>query len=464
MFRYDIVAGQVREWIATGVLKPGDRLLSVREMSAKQGFSSVTVHQAYGLLQDEGIIESRPRSGFFVAEQARQLPEFADPLEDLSVDEAVASERGGPAQLFRHSGGAGLASLYLSEDLQPLDDLYRLMANHLRWEHARSERLDWRGSEELREAIAKRSTATSATARARDIIVTRSVADSIGLCLDLLAPRGSNILVETPTDAATVAAVLDRGLNCVEIYSHPRYGVDPDQFQYLIENNTIAACVLSPCNHAPTGVSYSMDAARRIAEAATRGGVPIIENIAGQDLHYGAAPHNLSQFDTRNLVVRVGGLEDALGPRFGAGWVSYVRRDHHKFLVQRSLTAGEWARQRAIAAFISSRSYDRHLRRLRESVSSRTRKGLSLIFQHFPESCTVSRPTGGFMCWVRGPKAFNAIEAARRAEERGVAFSPGPLFSVSHAFGNFIALNLSVAWTPETERQIQEIGRRLLQT
>ncbi len=463
MFRYEVVTAQVREWIAAGVLKQGDRLLSVREMSVKLGFSAVTVHQAYGVLQDEGLIESRPRSGFYVAEQSRQLPEFTDPLDGPSADDPSAGADFAMPRDRNQLAGDGLGSAFISDDLSPHDELYRLMTANLRWENAKMQQVGWQGLEALREAIGKRIAVNAVNARARDILVTSSLHSSVGVCLDLLAPEGSKVLVETPTDTAIVSSVLARKLIPVEIYSHPLFGVDPEQYQYLMENNEIAACIVSPCNHSPTGVSYRIDVARRIAEVAARHRVPIIENLSGQELTYGAVPYDLAQFDARNIVVRAGGYADSLGPRFGVGWVSLPRREHWKVKLRESNLAGEWARQKAIAAFLSGRGFDRHVRNLRETVSARTRRGLALIFQHFPESCTVSRPPGGYMCWVRGPKGFNAVESERLAREVNASFSPGPLFSVTRAFGNFIALNLSHAWTEEREQQLVSVARLLSQ-
>jgi DNA-binding transcriptional MocR family regulator len=64
----------------------------------------------------------------------------------------------------------------------------------------------------------------------------------------------------------------------MEIYSHPTTGIDPEQFEYLLEQGGIAACLLMPVNHYPTGVTYSQETMRRIVEAAAARGVPIIEN------------------------------------------------------------------------------------------------------------------------------------------------------------------------------------------
>src|SRR5580692_10444195 len=78
MRRYEQVVSYIRKRIEAGTLKPQERLPSVRALSEATGFSMVTVHHGYALLESEGIIEARPRAGFFVASRSRTLRSFAD--------------------------------------------------------------------------------------------------------------------------------------------------------------------------------------------------------------------------------------------------------------------------------------------------------------------------------------------------------------------------------------------------
>lgn len=59
--------------IEQGLYRPGQRLPSVRALSVEHGVSLSTVQQAYRLLEDNGLVSPRPKSGYFVAED-RQLP------------------------------------------------------------------------------------------------------------------------------------------------------------------------------------------------------------------------------------------------------------------------------------------------------------------------------------------------------------------------------------------------------
>lgn len=57
---------QVRDDIINGIYPHNSKLPSKRVISADTGVSTVTVEHAYGLLCDEGYLEARERSGYFV--------------------------------------------------------------------------------------------------------------------------------------------------------------------------------------------------------------------------------------------------------------------------------------------------------------------------------------------------------------------------------------------------------------
>src|SRR6516225_9471061 len=81
MKRYEALAQEVAESIAAGQLRPGERVPSVRETSRSRGVSPSTVFEAYDLLEARGLLEARPRSGFFVsrAVSRRTEPEPSRP-------------------------------------------------------------------------------------------------------------------------------------------------------------------------------------------------------------------------------------------------------------------------------------------------------------------------------------------------------------------------------------------------
>src|SRR5262245_34984081 len=81
MKKYELLAEETEALIAAGTLKAGERLPSVRETIAARAVSPSTVFEAYYLLEARGLVEARPRSGYFVKARAplRGEPRAADP-------------------------------------------------------------------------------------------------------------------------------------------------------------------------------------------------------------------------------------------------------------------------------------------------------------------------------------------------------------------------------------------------
>ena len=74
MTRYQALADDIEASIRTGVLRPGDRLPSVRRTCEARGVSASTVFQAYYLLEARGLVRARERSGYYVSAGAGQRP------------------------------------------------------------------------------------------------------------------------------------------------------------------------------------------------------------------------------------------------------------------------------------------------------------------------------------------------------------------------------------------------------
>jgi DNA-binding transcriptional MocR family regulator len=76
-FLYQDLARQIADAIRGGSLQVGDRIPSVRKLSAQYRVSISTAVQALRHLENQRLIEARPKSGFFVARQPHELREPA---------------------------------------------------------------------------------------------------------------------------------------------------------------------------------------------------------------------------------------------------------------------------------------------------------------------------------------------------------------------------------------------------
>ncbi len=84
---------QVKLHIASGLLKPGDELPSIRNLSVPLGVNPMTISKAYNLLVHDGILERRPGLPLVVADlpedqiltrRREQLRESLKPVANLA--------------------------------------------------------------------------------------------------------------------------------------------------------------------------------------------------------------------------------------------------------------------------------------------------------------------------------------------------------------------------------------------
>ena len=103
---YDQIADNFRRQIRAGVLRCGDKLPSVRELSAQLTINPNTIQRAYRELEQEGWIESTPGKGSFVRSIDRSVEEKLLTTFDETVRELL--ERGiTTEELIRRITGGG---------------------------------------------------------------------------------------------------------------------------------------------------------------------------------------------------------------------------------------------------------------------------------------------------------------------------------------------------------------------
>src|SRR5690606_15338121 len=64
---YRQIAGEIRAWITTGALRPGDRVPSVRQIAQRWGVAIATATRVVAALREEGLVESEVGSGTVVS-------------------------------------------------------------------------------------------------------------------------------------------------------------------------------------------------------------------------------------------------------------------------------------------------------------------------------------------------------------------------------------------------------------
>ena len=88
---YEQIIEQALQLVASGVLKPGDQLPSVRSLSQALSANPNTLQKAYTELERRGITMSVPGSGRFIANEALRL--VAVGMEELLLEVTALSQK-----------------------------------------------------------------------------------------------------------------------------------------------------------------------------------------------------------------------------------------------------------------------------------------------------------------------------------------------------------------------------------
>lgn len=90
---YRQVMDQIRYYLASGVLKPGAQLPSIRQLAVEMAVNPTTIVRAYAELEHEGVIEMRHGKGAFIAEGAQRMSrrDCQDALRKMARQMAVES-------------------------------------------------------------------------------------------------------------------------------------------------------------------------------------------------------------------------------------------------------------------------------------------------------------------------------------------------------------------------------------
>lgn len=447
---YDQIYRSIRDAILSGRIRAGTRLPTTRALAVELGVSRNTVVSAFEPLRAEGYVVSRVGSGTFVAAQL-------DPEARLRAPSA----RGAPADPGRPSAtpsvrlstyGDRLASRAprtpydllagqtgVAVDFRPcVPDLERLSYESWRRHLARTahhapptafDYADPSGVLELREGIvAYLARARGVYCEPDDVVVVGGVAQALDLTTRLFLDPGDAVLLEDPHylgarrhfeagGASIVAAPVDReGLDLRRVDGT------------ALERARLA--YVTPSHQYPTGVVLSLRRRQALLEWAEAKGAYIVEDDYDSEFRYqGRAIPSLKSLDEGGRVVYVGTFSKTLLPSLRIAYLVVPAALRSVFRNAKWLA--DWAspsfEQHALARFLESGDFERHLRRARTLYGASRAALIESLGETFDEGATRFADSGAGLHLLVG---FPGVPESRlgavieRAAARGVALYP----------------------------------------
>ena len=463
MVRYQSLAYETEKLIVDGVLRPGDRLPSVRQVCRTHAISPVTVTQAYYLLESRGLIEARPKSGYFVRARLGQRlnePEMSHPVgnsTELQVSDFIFQI----LNSVKDPAVVPLGSSFPSPFLFPFDKLGRFLCQAARRFDPLSTLSDLPpGNEELRRQIVLRYLSRGAVVATDEVVVTSGAMEGINLCLQAVTQPGDLIAIESPTFYAGLQASERLGLKVIEIPSHPREGISIQALEDALRHHPIKACLLMLNFGNPTGSLVSEERKRHLIDLLARHDVPLIEDDVYGELYFGPQPPLCSKAAAKaDHVMHISSFSKCLAPGYRLGWVAAGRYAEKIVRLKLATTlATTIPVQIAVADYLKHGGYDHHLRRLRQQLQLQESVLLEGVERAFPGSTRLARPAGGYFVWLELPESVDALKLHRMALDQGISIAPGPIFSAKKEFANCIRLNFGHPQTEAMQRAVATLG------
>lgn len=434
------VMDAIRRRMAARTLTAGERLPSIRGFAATMRVSPSTVVEAYDRLAAEGLIRSRPGSGFYVA---GSLPPLAltevEPRLDRAIDPFWVSRQSLDAGPDMRRPGCG----WLPADWMPHTAIRRAMRALAKGDDAAlADYGPTRGSLALRRLLARRFATEGLDVGPDQILLTASGTQAIDLICRFLVQPGDAVLVDDPCYFNFQALLRAHRVRIVSVPVTPT-GPDVALFQEAVATHRPRLYITNSAIHNPTGATLSAQAAHRILMTAAAHDLMIVEDDIFADFEPEPSPR-LAVLDGLSRVIRIGSFSKTLSASIRCGYIA-ARPDWIEGLVDLQV-ATNFGGPSPIAAelvlgALSDGGYRKHLAGLRDRLAKR-RKEIGAVLDALGIRPWTT-PRGGFYLWARLPDGRNAAEVARSALLEKVVLAPGDVFSVSQTASDLMRFNVA---------------------
>ncbi|SDP20608.1 transcriptional regulator, GntR family [Mucilaginibacter sp. OK268] len=463
-FRYEQIAEKIEETIKVLQLKAGDKIPSVRQIVKDQKVSMNTAFQAFSLLEAKGIIVSRPRSGYIINSMGTlKVPETkSGPMLPANVE--ITAMAAAMMKNAKENGIINFSILAPVNEFLPITSLNKAVRASLT--EAGNDNFQYPlvdGHPKLLKQISRLSLDWRNPISSNKILVTNGGMEAINLCLDAITSPGDIIAIESPTYHGILQSLERRGLQALEINVDPQIGLSLDELEVALKENKVTACVFMPRCHNPTGCSMPEENKIRLVELLGKRNIPLIEDDCLGELCFdGANGFPAKAYDQYDNVLYCSSFSKTLAPGFRIGWVSSGK--HHQTIEKLKFgsnisTNGIF--QDAIARYLESGFYTKHIRKMRIELQGQMIKYIGAIITYFPEGTKLAVPKGGLSIWIELPAGLDSFNYQKTALSNGIGICPGHIFSSLNYYHNYIRLNCCPLWNSRIENAIKILAKHI---
>lgn len=461
--RYQVLAATLRSEIRSGVWAAGQKMPSIRALCNAHHLSKSTVIAAYGLLEAERYIESRPRSGFIVSADIASNNLETTPL-------AYSHPTVSPVRVSTNQAVVDIMEKGAAFDLLPNPaenpdnlNLRRSLARAYRSESGYEQHYydTPQGLPALRSQIVNRLHGGGSHLTADDIVITSGCQHALQLALMASTKPGAVVAIESPGFYGAIQLIEALGLQILELPSSAVSGVSIDAMAKAFEQWDVSAFIISPNYSTPSGACLSESDKQAVLELCQNHGVVIIEDDIYSELFFGLQrPRTLHSYDDGDTVILCSSFSKCLSRDIRVGWIAAGRFAEQikrlKIVTTLSVSA---SLQLGLADYMQRGHFERYLRHKRMGLASQCLQLQHLLPECLPSALSWSKPQGGLTLWVELETSLDTALLYGQAQNEGITITPGILFSAQDHYGHFLRLSFAHKWTEPRVNALKSLGR-----
>lgn len=426
------LARGLAECVRKGLLHPGMRLPSERDLAQALSISRTTVVSAYGALRESGWLESRAGSGTFVCETSREVAAargavLAQALSASPVLNLLMQRDNEDVIDFSLGSPLAMEELPLDLFMLPREEYGALMRDRLHYPL---------GLPIARQAVATYYSNAGLPTRPDEVLITNGAQHATALCASLYLQRGDSVLVEDPGFFGALDAFRVAGARIATLPVEDG-GVPSGMFRDRVMASGARLVFLTPTFQNPTGQVMSAAVRKEVARVASDLSVPVIDDgVLAEIALEGPTPPFIAAYVPSAPILTIGSLSKLAYPGLRVGW---IRAPEPVIERLARLRAAQDLGSPLLTQAITVRLLGaiEELRRLRRSQLRRRRDLLAGLLRESLSEWKFRLPAGGLFLWVKLP-AGDSREFAQVALRHGVLVLPGAAMSASGHHANYL--------------------------
>ena len=447
------------ENIEKGSILPGEKLPSLRKISDQFDVSLSTAVEAYRKLELFGYAHPKDRSGYSarlpsqgesVLQPSRKFKSKVSEIDH--IDEIIELIN----QTMDHEiapFGVGTPAL----DKFPHKMLNRYLIQTIKHNPSASGGyLFGLGLEDLRIELARWMRPWVGVTSKENILITNGCLEAINIALASECEAGDIVAIESPCYFGILHAIHHHGLKALEVKTHPEEGLDPEAFEELAKKNKIRALISTPNAQNPLGFSMTDERKKNILALCKKYNIRLIEDDLYGELSFNQKrPKSYKYFDKDGIVTHCSSFSKFLGPGLRIGWCIPAANQANQYLRQKlSLNLSTSSLTQYV---VSNILRNEDLLSVGLSLGDHYQNNIQIysnvLQNQLGQKVCLSKPTGSYFLWVR-VEGLDAVSAYQKAKRQKISFTPGPLFSATRQYGNYLRINCAHEFH---ERRNQEL-------